>query len=131
MCNVKSKEMQGNREYIFDFERLEVYKKSLDFVKKIFKLTDKFSINYQYSLGDQLKRAALSIVNNIAEGSGKISKKAKSQFYRIAINSARECVPMLTIVKDEKMNPDQNTNTLRQQCVYICNMLGRLINSLK
>lgn len=123
--------MQSNREYIFDFERLEVYKKGLDFVKKIFKLTDNFPIRYQYSLGDQLKRAALSVVNNIAEGSGKISKKAKSQFYRIAINSARECVPMLTIVKDEKMNSDYNIDNLRQQCIYICNMLGRLINSIK
>lgn len=45
-----------NEKYIFDFERLDVYKKSLDFIRKIFKLTESLPRNYQYSLGDQLRR---------------------------------------------------------------------------
>jgi len=119
------------KEYIFDFEKLEVYKKGIDFVRKVFKLTEKIPRNYQYSLGDQLRRAALSVVNNIAEGSGKIYKKEKAQFYRIAINSARECIPMLTIIKEGNLQADCDIGELRKQCTHICNMLGKLIGSIK
>jgi len=120
-----------NREYVFDFERLEVYKKGIDFVRKVFRLIEIIPKDYQYSLGDQLKRAALSIVNNIAEGSGKISKKEKAHFYRIAMNSARECIPMFTIVKQDELQSVYNVTELREQCIYICNMLGKLIGAIK
>lgn len=117
-------------EYIFDFEKLKVYETGIEFVRAIFKLTKTLPRDYQYSLADQLRRAALSIVNNIAEGSGKISKKEKLQFYRFSINSARECAPMLTILNKENLISGSDSNKLRQDCIYICNMLGRLIASV-
>lgn len=67
-------------EYIFDFEKLKVYEMALDFVRHIFLITKKIPWEYRYSLGDQIRRASLSIVNNIAEGSGKISKKENHSF---------------------------------------------------
>jgi len=117
--------------YVFDFERLKVYEIGLDFVKDIYKLTENLSRNYQFSLGDQLRRASLSIVNNIAEGSGKIYKKEKAQFYRISLNSARECIPMLTILHREKFIDDVIYNTIRDRCIYICNMIGKLVSVLQ
>ncbi|MFH0827568.1 MAG: four helix bundle protein [Candidatus Omnitrophota bacterium] len=117
----------GKEEYVFDFERLKVYEVGLEFTRDIFRITKNLSPNYQYSLGDQIRRAALSIVNNIAEGSGKISKKEKSQFYRIALCSARECIPMLTILNKENIIPATEVSKLRNDCIYICNMLGKLI----
>jgi len=123
MWNAKEK-------YTFDFERLKVYELSLGFVHKIFKITKDLPRDYQFSLADQLRRAALSIVNNIAEGSGKISKKEKSQFYRIALSSARECIPMLTILTKEKLVSENEGDSLREDCIYICNMLGKLISVL-
>lgn len=69
MCNEKY------RDYIFDFEKLEVYRMALEFISKVFKVCRKLSRDYRYSIADQLTRAALSIANNIAEGSGKKSKK--------------------------------------------------------
>ena len=116
--------------YIFDFERLKVYKMGIEFVRKIFNLTKTLSQDYRFSLGNQLSRAALSIVNNIAEGSGKISKKEKSQFYRISLTSTRECIPMLTILGKEKLISELDYNNLRENCIYICNMLGRLIAAI-
>jgi len=113
--------------YIFDFERLKVYEISMEFVLRVLNLTKGLSREYQYSLGDQLKRAALSIVNNLAEGSGKFSKKEKSQFYRISLSSARECVPMLTILEKEKLISTIDSGSLRESCIHICNMLGKLI----
>jgi len=132
MCKAKTEICVWNdkEEYVFDFERLKVYDKSLEFIHKIFSLIKKLPKEYQFSLGDQLKRAALSIVNNIAEGSGKISKKEKSQFYRTSLNSARECVPMLTLLAKENLIGNSEKISLREECIYICNMLGKLIASL-
>lgn len=62
----------------------------------------KLQREYQRSIGEQFTRASLSIVNNIAEGSGKESKKGKAQFYCFALNSARECVPMITLLSSDK-----------------------------
>jgi four helix bundle protein len=123
MWNAKEK-------YIFDFEKLKVYEMSLDFVHKIFDITKNLSRDYQYSLGEQIKRAVLSIVNNIAEGSGKLSKKEKAQFYRISLSSARECIPMITILTKEKAVSETEGEILREDCIHICNMLGKLIASL-
>lgn len=120
----------GKEKYIFDFEKLKVYEMGLEFVQKIFKLTKDSERNYRFSLGDQLNRAALSIINNIAEGSGKISKREKSQFYRISLNSARECIPMLTLLNKENIILESVYESLREYCIHICNMLGKLIASI-
>ena len=119
------------KDYVFDFERLEVYKMGIEFVRQIYKLTDTLPRSYSFSLADQLRRAALSIVNNIAEGSGKFSKKEKSQFYRISLMSARECIPMLTILKEDGIITNVIHDNLRDRCIHICNMLGKLVAVLK
>ena len=62
-------------EFKFDFEKLNVYQKSLDFIDKIFQIMKTLPKEYHYSLGDNLLRAGLSIANNLAEGNGKKSKK--------------------------------------------------------
>ena len=118
-------------EYIFDFERLEVYQKSLEFLLSIYRITRSLPREYQFSLADQLRRAGLSILNNLAEGSGKLSKKEKAQFYKTSLNSARECVPMLTVLVREKQIVEGTHQTMREEVVHIANMLGRLIAALE
>jgi len=118
-------------EYVFDFERLEVYQKALEFMGMLFRIARALPREYQYAVADQLRRAGLSILNNLAEGSGKLSKKEKAQFYRTALNSARECVPMLTVLHGEGQLPTDTHRELRQEVVHIANMLGRLIGSLE
>lgn len=81
-------------------------------------------------MAEQLRRASISIVNNIAEGSGKLSKREKAQFYCTSLNSTRECIPMLTILSKEKLISESDYNNLRESCIYICNMLGKLIAAL-
>lgn len=120
----------GKIDYMFDFEKLRVYEISLEFIQKIFKISRDLSREYQFSLGEQLKRASLSIINNIAEGSGKLSKKEKAQFYRTSLNSARECIPMLTLLNKENVIPEIEHNNLREACIHICNMLGKLIAAI-
>lgn len=73
----------------FSFEKLEVYNRALDFVDSLFSLCDAMSHRLQYSLADQLRRASLSIVNNLAEGSDKRFANEKKRFYGYALDSAR------------------------------------------
>ena len=120
-----------NTEYMFDFERLEVYQKSLEFLLSIYRITRSLPREYQFSLADQLRRAGLSILNNLAEGSGKLSKKEKAQFYRTSLNSARECVPMLTVLLKERQITEETYRSMRHEVVHIANMLGRLIAALE
>lgn len=123
--------MMENRNFIFDFERLNVYQRALEFTHKVFFVTKEFPQILQYSLGDQFRRAALSICNNIAEGSGKQTKNAKTQFYGYSMDSARECIPMISIAFKQNLIKSADYDYLRQECKEICNMLGGLISAVK
>ncbi|MFC1807247.1 four helix bundle protein, partial [Candidatus Omnitrophota bacterium] len=63
------------KDFQFDFEKLKVYEKSLEFIDKIFKIYKILSQDYKISIGSNLVRAALSIANSIAEGNDKLSSK--------------------------------------------------------
>ncbi len=117
--------------YQFDFERLEVYQRALEFADQVFSLTKDFHHTIQYSLGDQFRRASLSICNNIAEGSGKQTKSAKIQFYGYSMDSARECIPMISLILKQNQIQKDRHDCLRQECREICNMLGGLISATK
>ena len=114
----------------YDFERLEVYKKAMDFAERVFELTEQFPQGLQYSLGDQFRRAALSICNNLAEGTQKRGA-AKRQFYGYALDSSRECVPMLELTRRRKLADDTDHQQLADNCFHIGNMLYRLIQGVR
>ncbi|MDI6822672.1 MAG: four helix bundle protein [Actinomycetota bacterium] len=63
----------------------------LKFVDLIYKLTNKFPKTEQFGLVNQLRRAALSIASNIAEGAGRYHNNEKRQFYRMSRSSVHEC----------------------------------------
>ncbi|MBI5358727.1 four helix bundle protein [Candidatus Amesbacteria bacterium] len=81
---------------MFKFQRLEVWKKSIELGKIGFKIAEDLPPKHQYSFGDQLRRALLSISNNIAEGSGRESLKEQSNFYNMAKGSVYEICKMLS-----------------------------------
>ena len=114
----------------FSFERLDVYKKAIDFISLVFDLCDKFPYKLQHSLGDQLRRASLSIANNIAEGSDKKSPKDKKKSYEYSLDSARECIPMFTVCIRQNLMEESKYDRLRADCTVICKMLRRLIQSV-
>src|SRR4030042_4714164 len=86
--------MTSSDSFEFDFERLEVYQLALEFLDFIFKICKELPKELQYCLGDNLRRAVISISNNIAEGSGKRSGKEKARYYGTSLDSTRECVNM-------------------------------------
>lgn len=84
----------------FAFENLEVYKAARMLVKGIYELQNKFPKEEKYALGDQIRRSAVSITSNIAEGSGRNSVKEKIHFVEIAFGSMTESFSQLQIAQD-------------------------------
>lgn len=88
---------------MFRFESLEVWKKSVQLANLMITISDDFPVRYQSSFGDQLRRAGLSIPNNIAEGNGRKTDKESNNFYNIAKGSVYECINMLIIADTRGM----------------------------
>lgn len=85
---------------MFEFQKLEVYKKAKAFHKDATELIT--TINPNKTVKDQLSRASFSIVLNIAEGFGRFSKPDRRNFFVIARGSVFECVAILDVLHDQK-----------------------------
>lgn len=81
------------------FRNLNVYIKAKELVVKVYELLKKFPKEEQYALCDQLRRAAVSIPSNIAEGMGRISAKDRAHFIEIAYGSLLEVNCQLEIAQ--------------------------------
>lgn len=85
----------------YRFENLEVWQNGMDIVHEIYQIVKKFPKEELFALTDQLKRAATSIVLNIAEGTGQPTSKGFSVYLHRAKSSALECVASLKIALRE------------------------------
>lgn len=79
------------------FRELEAYKEGKKLVKEVYSLLKKFPKEEQYAMCDQLRRAAISITSNIAEGSGRASVKEKIHFLEISYGSLMEVLSQMDI----------------------------------
>jgi four helix bundle protein len=111
----------------FIFEKLDVYRKAVDFADEICELTKDFAKGNSY-LADQFRRAALSISTNIAEGNGRYHKSDRINFFRIARGSAFECVPILEICGRRGLISTDKNMALKDKLEDVCKMLSGLIN---
>lgn len=114
---------------MFNFEKLSVYTKAENIYQK---LNDQIlsNRNIDLSIKNQLKRAALSIVLNIAEGAGKYSKRDKKNFYTISRGSLQECVAALRILKIDNKIDEQLFQELYSEFTEVNKMLSGLIKSM-
>ncbi|MBI2035363.1 MAG: four helix bundle protein [Candidatus Liptonbacteria bacterium] len=97
----------------YRFENLEVYRIAMDIVKEIYKVTKKFPKDELFSLVNQLKRAATSIVLNIVEGSAQPTKKSFILYIRRSIGSTVECVGCVKIALQENFVLVEEVKTLQ------------------
>ena len=107
---------------------LDVWKKSIQFVKKIYKITSKFPDTEKYGLTNQMRRCAVSIPSNIAEGAGRNSKKEFKQYLYISLGSISELETQLIISTELNYQMD---NSLLDELNEIRKMLFGLIKSIK
>ena len=84
----------------FGFERLSVWRKSRELVKSVYLLVRNFPEEEKYALSDQLRRAAVSVSSNLAEGGGRLALKEKSHFCQIAYGSLMEVTCQIVLAED-------------------------------
>ncbi len=82
------------------YRDLEVWKLSIDFVKKVYQITHNFPDSEKFGLINQIRRATVSIPSNIAEGQGRNSTKEFKQFLAISLGSLAELETQLIIAKE-------------------------------
>jgi four helix bundle protein len=111
------------------FKDLEVWKRSMDLVTQVYQLTLNFPGNEQYGLTSQMRRAAVSIPSNIAEGQGRHNPKEFAQFLYIAKGSLAELDTQLQIC--QRLNLIGDADTLFEQIKVIRVMLINLIKKLQ
>lgn len=91
---------------------LEAWKESINLVKSIYKISSSFPKEEQYGLISQIRRAAVSIPSNIAEGSARTSAKETVRFLDIALGSLAEVETQIIIAKElEYINDIENLTT--------------------
>lgn len=85
---------------VFGYRRLIAYQKAKEVVKRTYKLLKKFPVEERYAMCDQLRRAAVSITSNIAEGVNRYSVKDKSHFIEVAFGSLMEVSSQFEIAEE-------------------------------
>jgi four helix bundle protein len=112
----------------FDHEKLDVYQLAIEFTARANDVIESLPRGRGY-LADQLQRAALSIVLNIAEGAGRFSPADKSVFYLRSRASATESAAVLDVCRKLKLIEDATTEANKAILDRICQMLTKLVKS--
>jgi four helix bundle protein len=86
--------------YTFSFEKLDVWKESIDLVKIIYKITLNFPPEEKFGLISQLRRASISISSNLAEGTSRNTNNDKAHFTTMSFSSAMEVLNQFIISKE-------------------------------
>ncbi len=115
---------------IHSHKELTVWQKSMEFVTLIYQITRKFPKEEMYGLTSQIRRAAISIPSNIAEGRCRSSKKDYLQFLRIANGSSAELETQLTIAKELSFINDFDYNKADDAIKEVMRMLRAMIQKL-
>ncbi len=115
---------------MFPYENLDVYKKAYSVNQLIYRLLKGKKSIPGYAK-DQLGRASLSIMLNIAEGSAKFSNKDRRNFYVTARGSAFECAALIAFLHEEKEIPNSIFENASKAYEEISKMLFAMIKNLE
>ena len=118
-------------EYVFPFEKLDVYQLSVDLAEYVLDLLEGFPPNRHIRLVGQMEAAVSSPAQNTAEGKGRQYKKEFIQFLHIAQGSLYEVVTLNEIFRRKKLFSQIDAQEVRNRCVQIDRKLNGLINSLR
>jgi four helix bundle protein len=108
----------------FRFLEWKVYKDAKELFSFLLKIVKKLPKEYRFELGSQIIRSGLSIILNIAEGSGKSSDRELNHYFNIALGSLNETLAAIDILKDNGLITDEEFNKLFKKIDEISNQLG-------
>lgn len=114
-----------------DFRKLDVYKRALLFTRTVRKITARFPREEMFALASQYRRAADSIVLNIAEGAGSSSKKEFAKFLSYSVRSGYECGGCADISSNQDYVTEKQYDELIDETNQIVAMLIGLQRSLQ
>lgn len=115
----------------FRFRRFKIYKEIRQFIKDIYALSVRFPKIEKYGLVDQIRRAATSIILNLAEGAGKSSDADFNRCVKISIGSVNEVVAILDICLDQKYIDTKTHNEFLKKAENIVKQLYGLSRTLR
>jgi len=110
-----------------EFENFEVYQLAVNLTKNIFNLLNKDKFKKEFELNNQIKRAVLSISNNIAEGS---EYNNNAQFIRFLKYSKGSCGEVRNMLHLCSVLYDEDTNELINDCKVVSKQLSKFIDYL-
>lgn len=115
---------------MFNFEKLDVWQKAIDFANLVYNETRAFPAEERFGLTNQLRRAAVSISSNIAEGSSRSSKSDFARFLEIAAGSVFEVVSQAFIAQRQGFWNDVQFRRIYNDAEELSRMLSGLRKSL-
>jgi four helix bundle protein len=113
---------------VFDFEKLDVYQKAKNFNSQVYRHIH--NNRFDPTTRNQLRRASLSIMLNIAEGSSRFSKADRKNFYVIARGSVFECVAIFDFIKGENLMEETFYSELYKKSEELSKMIFAMIKNL-
>ena len=108
------------------FRDLRVWQKGIELVKQTYKITRTLPKDEQYTLSSQMRRAAISVPSNIAEGFRRRYDKEHKQFLNIALGSCAELETQVVIAKELGYLDNSNEQVLIELLNHICGMIVNL-----
>jgi four helix bundle protein len=115
---------------MFNFEKLDVWQKAIEFANFIYSKTRSFPNEERFGLTNQMRRAAVSISSNIAEGSSRMSQTDFARFIEIAPGSVFEVVSQAFIAKKQGFLIAEKFHLLYKSAEELSRMLSGLRKSL-
>ena len=115
---------------MFNFEKLDVWQKAIDFANLVYNETRAFPAEERFGLTNQLRKAAVSISSNIAEGSSRSSKSDFARFLEIAAGSVFEVVSQPFIAQRQGFWSDVQFRRIYNDAEELSRMLSGLRKSL-
>ena len=123
-------DMEENLNIVRTHRDLDVWRKSIDLVTSIYKSTENYPNTEMYGLTSQIRRCAVSIPSNIAEGSARTTKKDFSHFLAMSLGSVAELETQLIISRNLGYLPDSLLDELMSELISIRRMTLGLRKSL-
>jgi four helix bundle protein len=117
------------RGHLYGFEKLEIWKDSRKLVYMIYEISKEFPSHELYSLGNQTRRSAVSVMANIAEGASRVSKKDFAHFLQIAYSSLMEVLSHCYLAFDLKYINEENLSEIKSNIYRISNKINALYRS--
>jgi four helix bundle protein len=112
------------------YRDLNIWKTAIELVKSVYKTTDKFPRQEMYGLISQMRRAAVSIPSNVAEGFRRFHNKEYRQFLYMSLGSCAELETQITIARELNYLTTDSETQLLEKLDHICRMTSNLIKML-